>query len=131
MSGTSIPYTTNFWFYLFPNASSSNRTALVIEGTFKANSSDAGTTVYYPIIINKTQLNTTIQEGDGTTMTTVDGSTNPRLGSIDRNKCYALMATIRTIGITDPDGTIDPASLSITVSVASWALTVSQDVVFE
>ena len=41
------------------------------------------------------------------------------------------MATIRTIGITDPDGTIDPASLSITVSVASWALTVSQDVVFE
>lgn len=130
MKNTTTPYTKNFWFYLFPNASSSYRTALVIEGLFKTNSSDTGTRMFYPIIINKTQLNTTITEKDGSTVTTVDGTSNPRLGSIDRNKTYALTATIRTIGTTDPDGTIEPASLSITVNIANWVLDVTQDVGF-
>lgn len=129
MKAASASYTKNFWFYLFPNASESKRTALVIEGIFKANSSDTqGTTVYYPIIINKTQLNTTIKENKNGTVTTVNGTSDPRLGSIDRNKTYALTAIIRTIGITDPDGTIDPASLSLEVTVADWALKTTQDV---
>lgn len=38
---------TDYWFYIFPNEEST-RTALVLEGTFKKNASDAGTTITIP-----------------------------------------------------------------------------------
>lgn len=120
MSGTASYSANKYWFYLFPNSSTNNPTALVIEGIFKATSDDAETTVYYPIIINKTQLNTNISGGTGTTS-----------GNISRNTLYTLTATIRSIGTTSPTGNIDPASLNITINVANWALSASQDIIFE
>lgn len=110
---------TNYWFYILPNEETTH-TALVLEGTFKKNADDTGSTIYYPIIINKSQSGTTITGGSGT------GTSN-----IARNTTYSIKATIKSIGIADPMGDITPTSLQLTVSVADWALNIAQDVTFE
>ena len=93
---------------------------MVLEGTFKKSASDAGTTIYYPIIVNKSQTGTNITGASGT------GTSN-----IARNTTYAIKATIKNIGTDDPTGEINPTSLELTVSVADWALNITQDVTFE
>ena len=50
---------------------------------------------------------------------------------IARNTTYAIKATIKNIGTDDPTGEINPTSLELTVSVANWALDITQDVTFE
>ena len=110
---------TNYWFYVLPNEETTH-TALVLEGTFKKNASDAGSTIYYPIIVNKNQAGTNITGTAGT------GTSN-----ITRNNTYAIKATIKNIGTTDPMGDITPTSLELTVNVATWALNITQDVTFD
>jgi len=114
-----IEHKTDYWFYILPNEEAT-RTALVLEGTFKKSASDAGTTIYYPIIVNKSQTGTNITGASGT------GTSN-----IARNTTYAIKATIKNIGTDDPTGEINPTSLELTVSVADWALNITQDVTFE
>ena len=116
----STEHTTNYWFYIFPNEETDKHTALVLEGTFKKNASDAGTTIYYPVIINKDQIGTSITGNSG------KGTSN-----IQRNTTYAIKATIKGIGTTDPAADIDPASLQLTVSAANWELNITQDVTFD
>lgn len=113
-------HTANYWFYIFPNEEADTHTALVLEGTFKKDASDAGTTIYYPVIINKDQIGTSITGNSGT------GTSN-----IQRNTIYAISATIKSIGTTDPTADIDPASLELTVTAADWELNITQDVTFE
>ena len=115
----STEHKTDYWFYILPNEEAT-RTALVLEGTFKKNASDAGSTIYYPIIVNKSQTGTTLTGTAGT------GTSN-----IARNTTYAIKATIKNIGTDDPTGEINPTSLELTVSVADWALNIMQDVTFE
>ena len=115
----SVEHKTNYWFYILPNEETTH-TALVLEGTFKKNTSDAGSTIYYPIIINKNQAGTNIIGTPGT------GTSN-----ITRNNTYAIKATIKNIGTTDPMGDITPTSLELTVNVATWALNITQDVTFD
>ena len=62
----STEHTADYWFYIFPNEDANKHTALVLEGTFKKNASDAGTTIYYPVIINKDQIGTSITGNSGT-----------------------------------------------------------------
>ena len=52
-------------------------------------------------------------------------------GIITRNNTYAIKATIKNIGTTDPMGDITPTSLELTVNVATWALNITQDVTFD
>ena len=80
-------------------------------------------TVYYPIVINKSQSGTTITE-NGETKT-------GRTGYLDRNTVYNLSAVIKGKGVSDPSQDIEPADLNLTVTVADWTLTVTQEVVFE
>lgn len=115
---TSAGHTVNYWFYIFPNEESTH-TALVLEGTFKKNTSDTGRTMYYPIIINKNQ-----------TGTTITGTSDTGDSHIRRNTTYTIKATIKGEGTTDPAGEITPTSLNLTVTVAGWALNISQDVTF-
>ena len=115
----SVEHKTNYWFYILPNEETTH-TALVLEGTFKKNASDAGSTIYYPIIVNKNQAGTNITGTAGT------GTSN-----ITRNNTYAIKATIKNIGTTDPMGDITPTSLELTVNVATWALNITQDVTFD
>ena len=104
----STEHKTDYWFYILPNEEAT-RTALVLEGTFKKNASDAGSTIYYPIIVNKSQTGTTLTGTAGT------GTSN-----IARNTTYAIKATIKNIGTDDPTGEINPTSLELTVNVANW-----------
>ena len=83
-------------------------------------SGETGTIIYYPIIVNKSQTGTNITGASGT------GTSN-----IARNTTYAIKATIKNIGTDDPTGEINPTSLELTVSVADWALNITQDVTFE
>ena len=123
----STPYTTSHFFYAFPNPSTNlTKTKLVIAGVFDQDGSGTAydeETVYYPIVINKSQSGTTITE-NGETKT-------GRTGYLDRNTVYNLSAVIKGKGVSDPSQDIEPADLNLTVTVADWALTVTQEVVFE
>lgn len=115
-----IDYTTPHWFYTFANDGQTTPTKLVIEGEFDADGAGAAapTTMYYPIVVNKKQNGTSIIGGAGDAV-------------IARNATYALAAVIKNKGVEDPKQDIDPAALELTVSVAAWALNVTQDVTFE
>ena len=115
--------TTPYYFYTFPNASTSEPTKLIIKGTFDADGAGVVSTPiarYYPITINKKQANTTIAGGAGTDK-----------GSIAANIRYVLTAVIKGEGAPDDNTDIDPATLQLTITVADWALAINQNVTFE
>lgn len=106
----------DYFFYTFPNDATSP-TKLVIKGVFKMNSGDVtGTTVYYPIIINRPVFAGAYSGGDGSK-------------TIKANTAYSLTAMITGIGITDVTKDIDPVNLSVEVSVKDWT-TVAQSAIF-
>jgi hypothetical protein len=117
-------FTDPYFFYTFANHDASLPTKLIIKGTFDVNgdgtinTADGDGTVYYPIVINKSQTGTVLTGGTG------DATT-------DRNKTYALTATIKGKGVTSPGEDINPADVSLTVSVAAWAVYITQNVTFE
>lgn len=113
-------YTTPHWFYTFANDGKSAPTKFVISGQFDADGagSDTAEAVYYPIVVNKQQTGTIITGGGGDS-------------TIKRNSEYKLSATIKSKGVSDPAENIDPATLTLTVEVAPWALTITQDVTFD
>lgn len=116
--------TTPYYFYTFPNTEAKTPTKLIIKGEFDADGTgDKATTVtrYYPIVINKKQANTEIKDDKGTANA---------IGSIAFNTKYVLTATIKGEGVDDDSKDINPATLELTVKVADWALTISQDVTF-
>lgn len=126
LPGTVIPDNLDYyWFYAFSNNSTTSPTALVIQGEFDTDG-DGGKdaeTVFYPVVINKSQVGTSITEnGDE-----VPGQT----GTITRNRLYNISVTIKGKGVSTPTDNIIPANLEITVSVAPWNLTVVQNVTFE
>ena len=115
---TGTAYTTPYWFYTFANDATSP-TKLVLKGTFDADGVTGGEeTVYYPIVVNKSQTGTTITGGTGD-------------ATIARNQAYKLTLTIKGKGVSSPATDIEPAALTIGVTVQDWALVISQDVVFE
>ena len=123
ITGTS--YTTAYWFYTFAN-DATNSTKLVIKGDFDADGATGGGTpvpVYYPVVVNKNQLGTTITDNNGT----VSGQT----GTITRNRAYKIGVTIKGKGVTSPADDIVPAALTINVSVAPWDLVITQNVIFD
>ena len=119
---TGTPYTTLYWFYTFANDGSSAPTRLVLYGDFDPDGttgSAPAVPVYYPITINKTQTGTIIAGGTGTAT-----------GEVKANATYTLTATIKGKGSSGPDVELIPATLDLTVSVATWALNITQDVTF-
>jgi hypothetical protein len=117
-------FTNPYFYYTFANSNTSFPTKLIIKGTFDVDgdgvveSADGDGTVYYPIVINKSQAGTTLTGGSGD-------------ATIDRNKTYALTATIKGKGVSSVNADLDPANVSLTVSVAPWDLAITQDVTFE
>lgn len=116
-------YITPHWFYAFTNDGTTKKTKLVIAGEFDADGSgsNAPQIVYYPIVVNKAQLGTTISGGQSAQMGT---------GTIERNATYTLSATIKGKGSDSPETDIIPVSLDLTVTVADWALKLTQTVTF-
>lgn len=129
LSGTTqtLPWSGFDTFYAFPNNNTTTQTRLEIKGTYKTSTSDAGTTVYYPIIIN--------HYATGTTFTGTTGSSTPdgTDGVILSNKVYSLSATITAKGVTDPSQTFTnstPTPLTVTMSVNTWGTTTNQNTNF-
>ena len=122
---TSTPYETAYWFYTFANDDTSNPTKLVIKGKFDADGDGGGTavSVYYPVVVNKNQV--------GTTITDKDGNVLGQTGTITRNRAYKIGVTIKGKGVADPAIDIVPAELTINVSVKDWDLVINQNVVFD
>lgn len=114
-----------YYFYVFPNENSSYPTTLVLQGTFDTDGdgnpdADNSGTVFYPVVINKNQIGTEIN----------GGATTGQTGTIARSTKYQLEITIRSKGVASPADKIDPASLSVTVTVEPW-LPYTQTVVFD
>lgn len=121
-------FTNPYYFYTYANNDPNFPTKLIIKGTFDVNgdgiitAAEGDKVVYYPVVINKNQAGTTWNPGyTGYSPT----------GSIDRNKTYALTATIKGKGATSPLEDINPANVNLTVSVEAWAMDIVQNVTFE
>ena len=110
------------FFYVFPH-SSTLPTKLVIKGTFTPKGG-AAQTIYYPIIVNHAQSNTTFTDAKGNATTNTDDAT------IEANKTYNITVKITGFGVTDPSNDVDPSSVTINSQVQDWtqaAVTVSFD----
>ena len=109
VSSTSYLINGNHYFYTFPNGASvfSTATKLVISGMFDPDGPIGPIEpypVYYPIVVN----------GD-----VVSGNVHTGIG-IERNYVYSISATIFRPGVLDPDKPLDPASISLTITVTNW-----------
>lgn len=106
-AGSPVVYltaTTPFYFYVFPH-SSTNPTKLVIKGLFKTSSGDAGTELYYPIIINDVAMSSnTITNNDVLTA----------------NNIYQLDVTLKGRGVPFPSQNITPATATVTLKITDW-----------
>lgn len=112
------------YFYVFENTvavngNDDNATKLVIGGTFKANSSDPGTYLYYPIVVNKPQTGTSIVDKDGVASTVV---------GLKHNQQYFITVNIKGIGVDSPAKFINPADMELNITVIPWSTGVFQNV---
>ena len=124
LKGTSDTYASKSYFYVTPcdDASTNGKMKLIIAGTFKTNSSDAGTTVFYPVAINATYA------ADGTPSAATNGGTD--VFKVYPNKNYKCKVVIKTIGTIDPTMNLDPQTATVTVTVDNF-VDVSQTTTFE
>lgn len=119
---TSQSMSGNYFFYTTPNYDDgTNKTRLVIKGLFKNNTSDAGSTVYYPV-----KLNYTVKD-NGTTET--PDASNGRF-KVYPNKNYVCTVKIKTKGAANPGDDIDPTTATITINVEPFS-DVNQETVFQ
>ena len=124
LAGTSAKYASAAYFYVTPSDddTADGKMKLIIAGTFKTNSSDAGTTVFYPVALNA--------------VTNDDGSFSPaNNGGADKfkvypNKNYVCKVVIKTKGTIDPTKNLDPQTATVTVTVTDF-VDASQTTTFE
>ena len=91
------------FFYTMPNNNTTNNTRLVIKGNFVPNTGGTSTTYYYPVNINI-----------GDDGSAVDGG---NVKVVAPNINYQLEVIIKSIGVTDPTGTLNQNSVSVTATV--------------
>ena len=113
LKGTSSSFGKEVYFYTLPNGKTdlSNRTKLVIAGTFKNNTSDTGTKVYYPVPINAKFDNSgnVTAAGDGTTVY-----------AVYPNRVYNCTVNIKAKGALTPNESLEPQTASVTVTVEPY-----------
>lgn len=124
LKGTSATYASKSYFYVTPcdDASTNGKMKLIIAGTFKTNSSDGGTTVFYPVAINANYA------ADGTSSAATNGGAE--VFKVYPNKNYKCKVVIKTIGTTDPTKNLDPQTATVTVTVDNF-VEASQTTTFE
>ena len=113
LKGTSGSFGKEVYFYTLPNGKTelANRTKLVIAGTFKNNTSDAGTKVYYPVPINAKFDNSgnVTAAGEGTTKY-----------AVYPNRVYNCTVNIKAKGALTPNESLEPQTASVTVTVEPY-----------
>jgi hypothetical protein len=120
------PFTTNEYFYVFPNSSTtfSTQTKLVIKGQLYDKSGALVGTYYYPVVVNRAQTGTDINNSNSS------DASHSGTGTVGANRTYTLGVTIMTKGNTNPDDDLKPTDLSISVTVSDWSSNLTQDVIF-
>ena len=115
LKGTSGSFGKEVYFYTLPNGKTdlANRTKLVIAGTFKNNTSDPGTKVYYPVPINAT-----FDNSGNVTAATGGGSTT--VYAVYPNRVYNCTVNIKAKGASTPNESLEPQTVSVTVTVAPY-----------
>lgn len=124
LKGTSAKYASAAYFYVTPSDddTADGKMKLIIAGTFKTNSSDGGTTVFYPVAINANYA------ADGTPSAATNGGAE--VFKVYPNKNYKCKVVIKTIGTTDPTKNLDPQTATVTVTVTDF-VEASQTTTFE
>lgn len=114
LKGTSASFGKEVYFYTLPNGKTdlANRTKLVIAGTFKNNTSDSGSKVYYPVPINATFDNS------GKVTAATGGSTT--VYAVYPNRVYNCTVNIKAKGASTPNESLDPQTASVTVTVEPY-----------
>lgn len=115
LTSSSASFNSKAFFYAVPNANdatAAKNMKLIIAGTFKTNSTDGGTTVFYPVAINATYA------ADGTPSAATNGGTD--VFKVYPNKNYKCKVVIKTKGTTDPTKNLDPQAATVTVTVTDF-----------
>ena len=114
LKGTSAKYASAAYFYVTPSDddTADGKMKLIIAGTFKTNSSDGGTTVFYPVAINANYA------ADGTPSAATNGGAE--VFKVYPNKNYVCKVVIKTKGTTDPTKNLDPQTATVTVTVTDF-----------
>ena len=124
LKGTSAKYASAAYFYVTPSDddTADGKMKLIIAGTFKTNSSDSGTTVFYPVAINANYA------ANGTPSAATNGGAE--VFKVYPNKNYKCKVVIKTIGTTDPTKNLDPQTATVNVTVTDF-VEASQTTTFE
>ena len=111
LSGAASSGESNVYFYVFPNDGTVNPTQITLV------SNAGGTTRYFPVQINDGWAGRDVGNMDGT--------------FIKRNHVYVLNITLQhhDAGTTSPEDT--PADMVLELTVADWAMTINQTVVWQ
>lgn len=127
LSGNSAASSSNtfgktYFFYTMPNSltDKDKRTKLVIAGTFKTNSSDKGSTVYYPV-----SLNANYDESGNPT-----AADKGKTFTVNPNENYKCTVKIKTKGASSPTTDVTPQQVAITVTVSGFT-DASQTTIFK
>ena len=115
LTSSSASFNSKAFFYAVPNANdatAAKNMKLIIAGTFKTNSSDAGTTVFYPVALNANYA------ADGTPSAATNGGAE--VFKVYPNKNYKCTVVIKTKGTTDPTKNLDPQTATVTVTVTDF-----------
>ena len=114
LKGTSAKYASAAYFYVTPSDddTADGKMKLIIAGTFKTNSSDGGTTVFYPVAINANYA------ANGTPSAATNGGAE--VFKVYPNKNYVCKVVIKTKGTTDPTQNLDPQTATVTVTVTDF-----------
>ena len=123
LTSSSASFNSKAFFYAVPNANNADNAKnmkLIIAGTFKTNSSDTGTKVFYPVAINATY------DAAGNATAADDGT----VFQVSPNKNYKCTVVIKTKGTTDPTKNLDPQTATVTVTVDNF-VDASQTTTFE
>ncbi len=81
---------------------------------------DANGYTYFPVIINLEGTNSSVSGG---------GSNSHQY--VKRNNTYNIKTVVKGLGTSNPFSSEAPSSLNVQITVAPWALTISQTRVFE
>lgn len=114
LKGTFAKYASAAYFYVTPSDddTADGKMKLIIAGTFKTNSSDVGTTVFYPVAINANYA------ANGTPSAATNGGAE--VFKVYPNKNYVCKVVIKTKGTTDPTQNLDPQTATVTVTVTNF-----------
>ena len=130
-----LPASTVYWFYTFGN-SIADQTKLVIKGEWDeggngyTEGANGDAVVYYPVVINKLQPGTVINDGTSD-LTVSDGTAHKGDGIVLRNSTYDISALVKGKGSSSPATNVIPAYLSVTIHAENWGLNLTQSVTFD